>query len=482
MLYKVDPRRSFLGLHLKRVSVSYLEFLQSLLPSDLLTDEESAAVASALERRSPGAIRSAAQSMVRSLIARNELEVLRTDTVPGGRRLRLRGRHFPLRFTIIMDEIEPAEEVTPPSEPEEGGAGWATPDEQVTELPLEAAPSSSDQAALFRSLILQQGLLILTDRPAVPRDIVQGLEPMMAKSISADTATFLPVLAPPGEYWSSGRTARALIPTETIRDLARYRTTLIYVRDASKLASHQIGAPRTGSALYIGVGDDIAGWRGVLELLDHRAESFDPERIGLAVLLATHFQTVLASAVRLQPLLTIDPLTSLHNRPYFEDQLEKQVTMARRRGQSFAFCIIDIDDFKAFNTRFGYPGGDRALVTVGCVLKSALRASDTLARWGGEEFAVLLAPPVTPDEAYAIAERLRAAVETEPFEAKTIEGVEVQQRITISIGGAFFPSHGRSVHEIFNTANQMLIHAKHSGKNQTRLAGDTEHHEGPEGA
>jgi diguanylate cyclase (GGDEF)-like protein len=139
----------------------------------------------------------------------------------------------------------------------------------------------------------------------------------------------------------------------------------------------------------------------------------------MAVLLAQHFQALLASAVRLQSLIFLDFLTGLYNRPYFEDQLEKQVAIAERRKQSLALCIVDIDGFKNFNTLYGYEGGDRVLVTVGCILKGILRTSDTLARYGGEEFAALLVPPVTRERAWGIAERLRAAVEAEPFQVQT---------------------------------------------------------------
>jgi diguanylate cyclase (GGDEF)-like protein len=144
--------------------------------------------------------------------------------------------------------------------------------------------------------------------------------------------------------------------------------------------------------------------------------------------------------------------------------------MAERRGQSLALCIIDVDDFKSFNTRYGYEGGDRVLVTVGCVLKAALRASDTLARYGGEEFAALLAPPVTPEEALAIAERLRTAVEAEPFQVQRLGGEVVSEKITVSIGGAIFPHHGRAVREIWTAANRMLLDAKQAGKNRTIFA------------
>jgi len=231
--------------------------------------------------------------------------------------------------------------------------------------------------------------------------------------------------------------------------------------------------PRSGSALYIGIGDEPSGWGGVIEIRDSRQDSFTRERIALAALVAGHFQMLLASSVRLQSLIFFDFLTGLYNRPYFEDQLEKQVSLAQRHGEGLALCIVDIDDFKSFNTRYGYDGGDRALVTVGCVLKGVLRTSDTLARYGGEEFAALLAPPVSPEEAMAIAERLRAAVEAEPFQVQTWKGEYLPERITVSIGGALFPFHGQTQREIWSAANRMLIEAKQLGRNRVLFVQDT---------
>jgi diguanylate cyclase (GGDEF)-like protein len=227
-----------------------------------------------------------------------------------------------------------------------------------------------------------------------------------------------------------------------------------------------------GSALYIGVGDEIGGWRGVLEVTDLRPDAFTRDRIALATLLAQHFQTLMASAVRLQSLIFLDFLTGLYNRPYFEDQLDKQVSIAHRRKQSLALCIIDIDGFKNFNTLYGYEGGDRVLVTVACILKSVLRTSDTLARYGGEEFAALLVPPVGTDRAHLIAERLRAAVEAEPFQVQSLNGEYLPERITVSVGGALYPDHGQGARELWTAANRMLLAAKEAGKNRVLFVGD----------
>jgi diguanylate cyclase (GGDEF)-like protein len=439
---------------LKRLPVGYVELLRDLLPRRILDPEMIEAIARVLAGGSASEIRETAQRIVRTLIESGDLEVL--ERVPDGMgyRLRLREPTSRLRFAIRTDE--PA----------------ATESLDVIPLPLEPNPVASLKASLVRQLLADQGALVRSDRVAGPREIIQRLEQILRDSLEVDTVTFLSIDHPPGEFWGSVQPSQMAMPETRLRELARSRSYLLCVRDFSRLDPRFGALPRSGSALFLGIGDDTSGWRAVIEARDAREGHFTPERIGLAVLLGQHFQALLASAVRLQSLIFLDFLTSLYNRPYFEDQLEKQVAIAQRRKQSLALCIVDIDGFKNFNTLYGYEGGDRVLVTVGCILKGALRTSDTLARYGGEEFAALLVPPVTREKARAIAERLRSAVETEPFQVQSLNGTYLPERITVSVGGALFPDHATTAHDLWTAANRMLIEAKQMGKNRVRFVGD----------
>ena len=151
--------------------------------------------------------------------------------------------------------------------------------------------------------------------------------------------------------------------------------------------------------------------------------------------------------------------------------MERELQLARRRNESLALLLVDIDDFKAFNTRHGYEGGDRVLATVACVLKSALRGTDTLARYGGEEFVVILAPPVSQEEASRIADRLRQAVEQEEFRLDDLSGATETAQVTVSIGGALYPVHGETREALSTAANLELLRAKTDGKNQVLFPG-----------
>ena len=296
-----------------------------------------------------------------------------------------------------------------------------------------------------------------------PRDLVLNLERTLQELVPVGSASLQAIETPPGEDWPAPPLTNGLpVPASDLERLARQRDRLLLFPDLGK----------DGSLLIEGLGDDATGWRGILWQRHPDREHFTRERIALAHLVAQHFQGLITSSIRLQGLIFYDFLTGIYNRSYFEEQLEREIAVADRRSQSLALLIVDVDDFKSFNTRYGYDGGDRVLATVACVLKAALRHTDTLARYGGEEFAAILSPPVPLDEARLIAERLRTAVADEPLTLRSLDGGNVAERVTVSIGGTLYPSAGRTVRDLWNGANRLLLEAKARGKNQVRFSGD----------
>src|SRR5204863_8724417 len=118
------------------------------------------------------------------------------------------------------------------------------------------------------------------------------------------------------------------------------------------------------------------------------------------------------------------------------------------------------------NTAFGYEAGNRVLVEVAGSLRGGVRPFDTVARWGGEEFAVLLTSPVQAADAQTISERLRGAVERMSL---TLEGLDRRSHlvsVTLSIGVALFPDHAESPADLWRAANSALLAAKQGRKNQ----------------
>ena len=117
----------------------------------------------------------------------------------------------------------------------------------------------------------------------------------------------------------------------------------------------------------------------------------------------------LAAEEQLRHMADHDPLTGLHNRRRFEEELERHVVHGRRYGMTGALLLLDLDDFKQVNDGFGHRAGDRVLTAVAAVLRNRLRESDILARFGGDEFAVLM-PVGGLEEASELADLLAEAV------------------------------------------------------------------------
>ncbi|HEX21609.1 MAG TPA: GGDEF domain-containing protein, partial [Actinobacteria bacterium] len=160
-----------------------------------------------------------------------------------------------------------------------------------------------------------------------------------------------------------------------------------------------------------------------------------------------------------------DSLTGLLNYREFQRILNKEVKRAKRYGHSLTMIMLDIDYFKNYNDYNGHPQGDKVLKKIGKVILNSIRQLDIGFRYGGEEFALLLLE-TEADAAFKIAERLRRNLAGIGF-----IGQEKQPNgnLTISLGIASFPADAGNKDELTDRADQALYHAKHLGRNQTRL-------------
>lgn len=165
--------------------------------------------------------------------------------------------------------------------------------------------------------------------------------------------------------------------------------------------------------------------------------------------------------------LTIeDPLTGLYNRRYFNQIIQSEIERNYRDHRSLALAIIDIDHFKSINDNWGHDGGDKVLKDIAGIMKSNIRQSDTLARIGGEEFAVVM-PNIRQHLAKEVMERLRLDIEN-----STIYVDDNELRVTLSIGTAVTePNHIMSADELYNKSDQALYQAKNSGRNKVVIHG-----------
>lgn len=170
-----------------------------------------------------------------------------------------------------------------------------------------------------------------------------------------------------------------------------------------------------------------------------------------------------ARNTELAHLASTDVLTGVANRWELERRLVAEQERMRRWGHSSSLLLLDLDHFKQVNDDHGHPVGDRVLRQMAEVLRGQLRAVDILARWGGEEFAILL-PGTDVGGAQAIAERLRSAVETQPL---VVDGRAI--RLTVSVGVAALSAASDGLESSYATADRALYEAKGRGRNRVAV-------------
>ncbi|GHJ43924.1 hypothetical protein Cs7R123_12660 [Catellatospora sp. TT07R-123] len=179
----------------------------------------------------------------------------------------------------------------------------------------------------------------------------------------------------------------------------------------------------------------------------------------LAAAFNTMAERISEQKAMLTDLATSDPLTGLRNRRSFHAQLETELDKARALGSALSVLMLDLDEFKSINDRYGHLAGDAALSQVAAAIQQQLRADDVAARLGGEEFGVLL--HTGSERAFEVAERLRAAVARTPIRYE-----ELELSITVSIGVVSCPVHGQTSAALLQRADEALYRAKRDGRDR----------------
>lgn len=224
--------------------------------------------------------------------------------------------------------------------------------------------------------------------------------------------------------------------------------------------------PSSVRAILSGFIDTEELSRAINSNLIHRffVKPWENEVLKLQVIECLSQRNTFLERDQLAALALTDPVTGLGNHRLFQDQLRTEVERARRHQRELSLIMIDIDHFKLWNDQFGHPAGDNLLREVAELLLKGVRNIDWVARYGGDEFAIILSDTTTED-AFEIAERLRKNFEM-------TSAAKGPTKLTLSLGIASFPSDAQSPQDLIHAADQTLYESKNRGRNQTKIAAD----------
>lgn len=203
-------------------------------------------------------------------------------------------------------------------------------------------------------------------------------------------------------------------------------------------------------------------------LIEHSIpEAFDEDNVRLLEIITQQISIAIDNArlyEQLQELANTDGLTQVYNRVFFQNRLQDELEQAQQLGYEVSVILYDIDNFKRFNDTYGHLFGDIVLKTLAKLVKESIRKDDIVARFGGEEFIILL-PHTGNDQAFEKAEELRKNISE-----LTIRDKDVAVSVTVSMGVSTFPTLAQTELTLLNSADEALYVAKNSGKNCVRVA------------
>jgi len=258
---------------------------------------------------------------------------------------------------------------------------------------------------------------------------------------------------------------------ETLRVLESQVTVIIDAEDPT--------APPEETVLLVDAGNRMVAMLplvakgqaiGLVELFSKSVVRWDQDRLALARTMANEAAMALENA-RLyedaRKLADRDPLTGFYNHRFLHERLGEEVIRAQRGRRPLSVLMLDLDDFKLVNDTFGHLFGDQVLTWAAELIRSTLRGSDIPARYGGDEFAIIL-PETDGDEARTAAERILSAFRDSVFIGEQRGPVP----IAASIGVATFPADGRTGPDLIAAADRALYHVKREGGHDAAAAAD----------
>jgi diguanylate cyclase (GGDEF)-like protein len=207
---------------------------------------------------------------------------------------------------------------------------------------------------------------------------------------------------------------------------------------------------------------------GVVQVINRRGGKFTQADLEVLLTLVEPCAIAIENAIlfqRTEQLTITDDLTKLFNSRYLNLYISREIKRCKRHGIPLSVIFLDLDGFKGVNDAYGHLAGSRTLTEVGGILVEAVRESDILARYGGDEFVVVL-PETPPSGALVIAERIRKAIESHSF----LKDQGLEARISASFGIASYPDHALTPEGLIQKADQAMYRVKERDKNGIEVA------------
>lgn len=321
---------------------------------------------------------------------------------------------------------------------------------------------ATDQRSAAQSVLAGLMNLIKADRWAIYLMVESGttnavgLEPLVVRGISSNQSTVS------DDDWRPALLGDPVLPVGSESKAAREAITHLVTVRRIEAGRRVIALPLISGERVIGVLEAIREEKGI--------HSFRKSDAALLEALAAPIGSSLANSARIadaERLSQTDDLTKLHNARYLRQYLSNEIRRARRYGSSVSALFFDLDDFKRVNDAHGHLVGSHVLMEMAAVILSSVRDTDSVARYGGDEFVVIL--PETPlQPAALVAERIRTTIERHAFTG----GRRLRLMLTASFGVAVFPQHASSPQQLIACADSAMYEAKAASKNCVRFSNE----------
>lgn len=253
--------------------------------------------------------------------------------------------------------------------------------------------------------------------------------------------------------------------THSLRDVMSPGVITLNVDASCNEAVELANAKRIRRMVIVDNDGKLAGVATQSDLLRAHAQDLEFQKTNLEIAVTERTQELHKLNQRLMELAHVDPMLDIGNRRSMDEELVKISERARRYNRPYSVALIDVDNFKKYNDNYGHQMGDVALVKVAAALKKAVRSADSVFRYGGEEFLVVL-PEVGVEGAAVAGEHMRAAIEALQIEHEfSANGV-----LTASFGVAEEYIKSPSIKAVIERADNALYVAKENGRNQVSSA------------